>query len=58
VLNENSVKYQTALDGPYKIWSLWVKEEVATPLYWSKGVVEPADLAIGENAAVLKNLKS
>jgi hypothetical protein len=44
------------MDGKDK--RLWIEERVAAPLCQSPGVVEVADLVIGEKAMVLKNVGS
>jgi hypothetical protein len=58
VLEEDSVRYWTALGGPKKIRRLQEKESVLTPLCRSRGIVKASDLVIGEKAVVLKNIGS
>jgi hypothetical protein len=58
VLEEDSVRYWTALGGPKKIRRLREEESVLTPLYRSRGIVEASNLVIGEKAVVLKNVGS
>ena len=55
VLNEDSVKYWTALGGPQKIRKLRAEKQLATLLCRSRGVVDAKDLVTREKAVVLKN---
>jgi hypothetical protein len=55
VLEEDSMKYWTALGGSKKIRRLREEESVLIPLYRSRGVVEASDLITGEKIVVLKN---
>jgi hypothetical protein len=58
VLGEEFVKYWATLGGPRKIKKLRAKEDIPTPLYRSRGVVEAPDLVTRKKVVVLKNIGS